>query len=200
MVVPAGNLHRVPDAVPDRDAVFTEPVAAAFEILKQVTVHAGDGAIVFGDGKLGLLVAQVLMTAGAAVTLVGRHEGKLERARRLGIATGPPVPGADLVVDATGAPSGLEMALAHVRPRGTIVLKTTVAAHHRLDLAPAVINEVSIVGSRCGPFEPALEALAAGRVCVAPLVDAVYRLDDGVAAFERAARPGTLKVLLDPRP
>jgi len=103
------------------------------------------------------------------------------------------------VVDATGAPDGLAAALALVRPRGTIVLKTTVAAAHRVDLAPAVINEVTIVGSRCGRFSPALAALAHGRVSVAPLIDAVYPLDEAVAAFAHAARPGTLKVLVDAR-
>jgi len=197
VAVPAANLHPLPDTVSDRAAVFTEPLAAAFEILEQVPAVTGHRAVVLGDGKLGLLVAQVLAGAGAAVVLAGRHREKLGRARQLGIETGPPVAGADLVVDATGAPDGLAIALSLVRPRGTVVVKTTVAAEHRLDLAPAVINEVTILGSRCGPFPPALAALAAGRVSVAPLVDAVYPLDDGVAAFARAATPGTLKVLVD---
>jgi len=139
----------------------------------------------------------VLAVAGAHVVLAGRHPEKIARARTLGIAAGPAEPGADLVVDATGAPAGLPAALALVRPRGTVVLKTTVAAEHRLDLATAVINEVTIVGSRCGPFPPALDALAAGRVSVAPLVDAVYPLAEGVAAFARARQPGTLKVLIE---
>ena len=199
VVVPCANLHRVPDDVPDRNAVFVEPLAAAFEILDQVPHVAGARAIVFGDGKLGMLVAQVLSGAGADVRLVGHHDAKLDRARRLGIRTDTPAPGADLVVDATGAADGLAAALALVRPRGTIVLKTTVAAPHRLDLAPAVINEVTIVGSRCGRFPPALAALAAGRVSVAPLIDAVYPLGEAVAAFAHAARPGTLKVLVDAR-
>jgi threonine dehydrogenase-like Zn-dependent dehydrogenase len=197
LVVPLANLHRVPDAVADRDAVFTEPLAAAFEILDQVPTIAGTRAVVLGDGKLGLLVAQVLTGAGAHVQLAGRHEPKLRRARTLGVETGDPEPGADMVVDATGSPDGLVRALALVRPRGTIVLKTTVAAEHHLDLAPAVINEVSIVGSRCGRFAPALAALAAGRVAVAPLIDAVYPLDDALTAVAHAARPGTLKVLVD---
>lgn len=197
LVVPAANLHRVPGAVPDRDAVFTEPLAAAFEILEQCPQVAGTRAVVLGDGKLGLLVAQVLGAAGAGVTVCGRHAANLVRARALGLATGEPAGGADLVVDATGSPAGLAAALALVRPRGTVVLKTTVAAEHRIDLAPAVINEVTVLGSRCGPFAPALAALAAGRVSVAPLVEAVYPLDEGVAAFARAATPGTLKVLID---
>ena len=197
IAVPAANLHPVPETIADREAVFTEPLAAAFEILDQMPSLAGAHAVVLGDGKLGLLVAQVLAGAGAEVVLAGRHETKLARARALGIRTGPPPPGADLVVDASGAPDGLALALALVRPRGTVVLKTTVAAEHRLDLAPAVINEVTILGSRCGRFPPALAALAARRVSVAPLIDAVYPLDDVVAGFARAATPGTLKVLVD---
>ena len=197
IAVPVANLHRVPDAVGDREAVFTEPLAAAFEVLDQVPAAAGARAIVLGDGKLGLLVAQVLSGAGAHVTLAGRHVDKLARARGLGIRTGEPAAGADLVVDATGAPGGFAQALALVRPRGTVVLKTTVAAEHHLDLAPAVINEVTIVGSRCGRFPPALAALESGRVSVAPLIDAVYPLDDVVAAFARAGTQGTLKVLVE---
>lgn len=197
LVAPVANLHRVPDHVPDIDAVFTEPLAAAFEILEQVPPVAGRRAVVLGDGKLGLLVAQVLAAADAAVTLVGRHESKLARARALGVHVGMPPPGADLVVDATGSPDGLTAALRIVRPRGTIVLKTTVASEHRLDLAGAVIDEVTIVGSRCGPFAPALAALAAGRVTVAPLVDAVFPLAEGTTAFARAAQPGAFKILLD---
>jgi threonine dehydrogenase-like Zn-dependent dehydrogenase len=197
IAVPAANLHPVPAHVPDRDAVFTEPLAAAFEILDQLPDVAGARSVVLGDGKLGLLVAQVLAGAGADVVLTGHHPPKLARAGVLGIRTGTPAAGADLVVDASGAPDGLARALALVRPRGTIVLKTTVAAEHRLDLAPAVINAVTVVGSRCGRFPPALAALAAGRVRVAPLVDAVYPLDDADAAFARAAVPGTLKILVD---
>src|SRR5213076_3030836 len=155
IAVPAANLHPVPETIADREAVFTEPLAAAFEILDQMPSLAGAHAVVLGDGKLGLLVAQVLAGAGAEVVLAGRHETKLARAQALGIRTGPPPPGADLVVDASGAPDGLALALALVRPRGTVVLKTTVAAEHRLHLAPAVINEVTILGSRCGRFPPA---------------------------------------------
>jgi threonine dehydrogenase-like Zn-dependent dehydrogenase len=197
IAVPLDNLHVVPDDLPDREAVFTEPLAAAFEIPDQVAALAGARAVVLGDGKLGLLVAQVLAGAGADVVLAGRHTEKLARARRLGIRTGTPDAGADLVVDATGAPGGLGEALALVRPRGTVVLKTTVAAAHHLDLAPAVVHEVTIIGSRCGRFPPALAALAAGRVTVAPLIDAVYPLEDAVAAFAHAATPETLKVLVD---
>src|SRR5436853_1764968 len=177
IAVPAANLHPVPETLIDREAVFTEPLAAAFEILDQLPSLVGARAVVLGDGKLGLLVAQVLAGAGAEVVLAGRHEAKLARPRALGIRTTDPEPGADLVVEATGSPEGLVRALALVRPRGTVVLKTTVASEHRLDRAAAVINEVTIVGSRCGRFAPALTALAEGRVAVAPLIDAVYPLD-----------------------
>src|SRR5438552_145302 len=197
VVLPARNLHRVPDRVSDAAAAFVAPLAAAFEVLEQVMVAPGMRAVVLGDGKLGLLVAQVLMVAGARVVLAGHHAEKLVRARQLGIATGPPEVGADLVVDTTGSPGGLAAALSAVRPRGTIVLKTTVAGEHRLDLAPAVINEVTVVGPRCGPFAPAVAALTDGRISVAPLVDAVYPLDDAVAAFARAAEPGVLKVQIE---
>jgi threonine dehydrogenase-like Zn-dependent dehydrogenase len=197
LTVPASVLHRVPGGMPDREAVFTEPLAAAWEIVEQLGTVAGAETVVLGDGKLGLLAAQVLGAAGARVRLAGRHAEKLTRARALGIHTGEPARGADLVVDATGSPDGLVAALTLVRPRGTVVLKTTVAVEHRLALAAAVIDEVTIVGSRCGPFAPALAALADGRVAVAPLIDAVYPLDDAVAAVARAASPGTLKVLVD---
>jgi alcohol dehydrogenase len=198
LAVPARVLHRVPDELADQAAVFVEPLAAAFEILEQLGDVGGRRAVVLGDGKLGLLVAQVLAGAGADVALGGRHPEKLSLAARLELDTEPPRPGADLVVDATGSPTGLAAALDLVRPRGTVVLKTTIAAEHRIDLASAVVNEVSVVGSRCGPFEPALDALATGRVQVAPLVEAIYSLADAVAAFAHAARPGALKVLVAP--
>ena len=157
---------------------------------------AGRRAIILGDGKLGILVAQVLRAAGADVLLSGRHARKLDVARSLGVTVGTPLAGADLVVDASGSPDGLATAVALARPRGIVVMKTTVAAEHRLDLAPAVVNEVSLVGSRCGRFAPAIAALAAGRVAVEPLIDAEYPLADGLAAFERARTRGVLKVLL----
>lgn len=203
--LPVTNLHEVPDGVGDREAVFTEPLAAAFEITSQVSVPAGARAMVLGDGKLGLLTAQVLSLVGARVTVVGRHARKLALARALGLDTtlvaGPAAEAgsADLVVEASGRPEGLARALSVVRPRGTVVLKTTLAGEHRLDLAGLVINEVTIVGSRCGDFPPALRALAEHRVRVAPLIDATFPLSEGAAALARAATPGVLKVLLDPR-
>jgi threonine dehydrogenase-like Zn-dependent dehydrogenase len=198
LTVPVHALHDVPEGMDDVTAVFTEPVAAGFEIVEQLGDISGRRAVVLGDGKLGLLVAQVLSASGARVTLAGHHASKLTLAAGLGIDTGGSPAGADLVVDATGSPRALAEALELVRPRGTVVLKTTVSSRHALDLAPAVINEVTIVGSRCGPFAPALDALATGRVRVAPLVEATYPLADGIAAFAHAARPGAVKVLVRP--
>jgi threonine dehydrogenase-like Zn-dependent dehydrogenase len=199
--VPVANLHRVPDALEDEHAVFTEPLAAAFEILEQVPIERGTRALVLGDGKLGLLVAQVLDAAGARVTAVGRHEAKLAVLARRGIETaraadfaGPPAP---LVVEATGALDGFRRAVALVEPRGKLVLKSTVAAHEPLDLAPLAIHEITLVGSRCGPFAPALDALARGAIDVDSLVAARLPLARADAALARASERGTLKVLVD---
>jgi threonine dehydrogenase-like Zn-dependent dehydrogenase len=199
--VPLANLHRVPDAVPDAAAVFAEPLAAAFEIPEQIATLPGMRALVLGDGKLGLLVAQVLDAAGARVTAIGRHDAKLARLARRGIETaraeafaGPQAP---LVVEATGAVEGFRRAVALTEPRGTLVLKSTIAAHEPLDLAPLVVHEIQLVGSRCGPFAPALDALAHGRVDVASLVSDRLPLARAEAALARAAEPGVLKVLID---
>ena len=193
-------MHPVPDNVDDESAVFTEPLAAAFEILEQVQIKPSDNVLVLGDGKLGLLCAQVLHTAGAQVTLVGKHPKKLAIAQQLGI------PGilldelqqsrADVVVEATGSTAGLARALNMVRPRGTLVLKSTVAEPHTLSLAGLVVNEIYVVGSRCGLFSPALRALSSKAISVAPLIDKAYSLADGADAAAHAARPGALKILL----
>jgi threonine dehydrogenase-like Zn-dependent dehydrogenase len=206
LAVPVANLHAVPDALTDEQAVFTEPLAAAYEILEQLGDVAGQRAVVLGDGKLGLLVAQVLDAAGARVRAVGRHGANLAWLARRGIescevtAFRPDVgPRADLVVEATGSPDALSVAMTAVRPRGTLILKTTVAEHPRVDLARIVIDEIQLVGSRCGPFEPALEALASGSVDVSGLVEERFPLDRGVEALDRAARRGARKVLIDCR-
>lgn len=200
IAVPAANLHRVPNEVPDEAAVFTEPLAAAFEILEQVHLIPGTDAIVFGDGKLGLLVAQVLHQAGAGVLAVGRHPEKLAILQRRGIDTVTQADWkggvADLVVEATGSPAGFEAAVAATRPRGTLVLKSTCAAPAPLNLAPLVINEITVVGSRCGSFAPALRALAAGSIEVRPLISARLPLAEAVQALQLAGSPGVLKVLL----
>jgi threonine dehydrogenase-like Zn-dependent dehydrogenase len=201
LTLPEENLHLVPAGVPDDAAVFTEPVAAAFRILEQVDIAPEHRVVVLGDGKLGLLIAQVLRLHAPGLVCVGRHEAKLALLDALGIRTAhadePLDPGADVVVDATGSAEGFNRALELVRPEGTLVLKTTVAAGAELNLALPVINEVTIVGSRCGPFRPALEALALGNVSVRPMVTARYPLAEAEEALRRAQDRGVLKVLID---
>jgi len=200
VAVPVGNLHGVPEHLPDDSAVFVEPLAAAFEMLAQVRVEPGLASVVLGDGKLGLLAAQVLAQAGARVLAVGKHDDKLAILRARGIETvrleSWDHARADLVVEATGTAAGFSMAVGATRPRGTLVLKSTIAASTPLNLAPLVIDEITVVGSRCGPFEPAIAALAEGRVDVRSLIAARHGLRDGVEAFQHAAQPGVLKVLL----
>jgi threonine dehydrogenase-like Zn-dependent dehydrogenase len=202
VAVPVANLHAVPDHVPDAAAVFVEPLAAAFEILAQVPIESRMTCTVLGDGKLGLLVAQALATTGASVLAVGKHAAKLAVLSRRGIATALldtwDHARADVVVEATGTAGGFALAAAATKPRGTLVLKSTVAHGAPLDLAPVVIDELTVVGSRCGPFAPALAALASGAVDVQPLIGARYALGDAVTAFEHAARPGTLKIVIEP--
>lgn len=203
VALPVANLHGVPDGVADDAAVFAEPLAAAFEILEQVRVEPGSTCVVLGDGKLGLLAAQVLAQAGAHVLAVGKHDDKLAILRRRGIDTvlldGWDRTRADLVVEATGSHAGFALAVAATRPRGTLVLKSTVAETAPLNLAPLVIDEITVVGSRCGPFEPALSALATGRVEVGSLISARYALRDGADALHGAAQPGAMKVLIETR-
>ncbi|NOX53854.1 MAG: alcohol dehydrogenase catalytic domain-containing protein [Planctomycetes bacterium] len=201
VAVPERNLHAVPEEVSTDEAVFAEPLAAAFEILAQVSFHPKDRVVVLGDGRLGHLCAQVLKQTGADVLVVGKHAEKLKLLEQEAIATGladqlSPSRVADLVVDCTGSPSGLEQGLKWLKPRGTLVLKTTLAASHTLSLAPVVIDEITIVGSRCGPFRPALDALAEKRVNVRPLISAVLPLEQALEAFQHAQSSTALKVLL----
>jgi threonine dehydrogenase-like Zn-dependent dehydrogenase len=201
LAVPVANLHAVPDEVSDDTAVFAEPLAAAFEILDQVPIAAGMTCTVLGDGKLGLLVAQVLAHAGARVLAVGKHTDKLRLLAARGIDTAlkeswQPQP-ADLVVEATGTAAGLALALAATRPRGTLVLKSTVALGAEINLAPLVINEITVVGSRCGRFAPALDALRRGVIDVQPLISARVPLARADDALRRATQPGVLKVLIE---
>jgi threonine dehydrogenase-like Zn-dependent dehydrogenase len=198
--LPLVNLRRVPDSVPDRDAVFTEPLAAAFEILDQVTPPPGSRTLVLGDGRLGQLCAEVLALAGAAPLVSGHHPHKLARLERRGFAvTRAPDPAErrfDLVVEATGSPSGLREALALVRPRGTVVLKSTYHGECPVSLAGLVIDEVRLIGSRCGRFEPALAQLERDASVVEDMISAEYPLHEARQAFDHAARADALKVLL----
>ena len=202
IAAPVMNLHVVADSLSDEEAVFTEPLAAAFEILQQVQVTLGDEVLVLGDGKLSFLCAQVLRLASANVALVGKHPDKLKLIKRFGVRTmllsdWQPKQ-FDVVVEATGSASGLQLAMSAVRPRGTLVLKTTIAGEHKVSLAPLVINEITVVGSRCGLFAPALDALQERRVSVAPLIEKVYPLTEGIEAVTHAGRPGARKILLRP--
>lgn len=202
IAVPLRNLHPVPDRLSTDAAVFTEPVAAAFQIPAQLPIRPADRVVVLGDGRLGNLCAQVLAGRSNHVLVVGKHSNKLALLGARGIATALVTDAldprsADIVVDCTGSPTGLPTALRLVRPRGTIVLKTTVAGEQTLAWAPFVIDEVTLIGSRCGPFDQALAALADGTVDVAPLLSDRFDLSRGVEAFARATAPGVLKVLLD---
>ena len=200
LTLPVSSLRVVPPELADEDAVFAEPVAAACEILDQVRVDASVSVLVLGDGRLGLIISQVLAARGAKLTLGGHHESKLAVARSMGIParllSGPAEPSHDLVVEATGSPGGLEEAQRWCRPRGTVVMKSTCAGAVTFDAAHAVVQELTLVGSRCGRLEPALEALSSGAVRVAPLRAAEMPLEAAPEAFARAAEPGTLKVLL----
>ncbi len=200
--LPVRNLLPVPDAVSDDAAVFTEPLAAACEINRQLHIAGSPYITVLGDGRLGLLVAQTLAQGNASVRLIGKHPRKLELCEKWGIAHRlldelTPRADQDIVVDCTASSSGLELAMQLVRPRGTIVLKTTVADQAAVDLSPLVIHEVSLIGSRCGPFDEALDLLAAGSVDVLSLISRRMKLDDGVEALQVAARADVIKVLLE---
>lgn len=198
-LIPERNLLVVPDSVGDEAAAFAEPVGAACEILEQIGHIDGTDALVLGAGKLGSVVAQVLAASGFRVDLVGRHLDGLQWMRERGVRLVEGAPDRTdyaLVVEATGTTDGLRIAIDCTRPRGHLVLKTTVAGSHKVNLAPIVINEITIVGSRCGQFQPALEMLADGRVRVDPLIEARYGLEDVETAFEHAGRRGVRKVLV----
>jgi threonine dehydrogenase-like Zn-dependent dehydrogenase len=202
--LPNQNLFPVPKNVPDERAVFTEPLAAACGILERVSITKSDRVAVIGDGKLGLLCAQVVAHTGAQLVLIGKHSSKLQIAERRGIETINPEAAAklarqfDLVVEVSGAPAGFGLALDLLRPRGQLVLKSTFHGKTELDAARIVVDEISIVGSRCGRFTPALDLLKKAAVDVDSLVSEEYPLAKGVHAMRRAAARGVLKVLLRP--
>jgi threonine dehydrogenase-like Zn-dependent dehydrogenase len=202
--LPARNLFRVPDNVSDEHAVFTEPLAAACGILERVSISKDDRVAVIGDGKLGLLCAQALALTGAQLLLIGKHESKLRIADRRGIETTMPTEAAkrgrefDVVVEASGAAPGFALALDLLRPKGQLVLKSTFHGKTELDAARIVVDEISIAGSRCGRFTPALDLLKKGAVDVDSLISEEFPLSKGVQAMRRAAARGVLKVLLKP--
>lgn len=204
-LLPERNLVRVPAHVPDQQAVFAEPLAAACRILQQVDISPWERVAVLGDGKLGILCAWVLAERVHHVTLFGRRPGRVAHPVAIEERPSPPPelrPSSryDVVVDATGSAEGLQTALRLTRPRGRLVLKTTCAGPHQVSLAPIVVDEITVIGSRCGPIRKAVEKLAEGRLPVQTLVDRTYPLAEAEAALTRAAEPGVLKVLIEGAP
>jgi alcohol dehydrogenase len=201
LTLPEVNLHTVPQSVPDRAAVFVEPLAAACEILDQVSFPRSAEIAVLGDGKLGLLIAQVLQAVGHQVHQYGRHASKLRISANAGVATEVagkqlPVAAYDYVVDATGSVKGLAQAINMTQPRGTVILKSTVHGRVPMDTAPVIVNEISLVGSRCGRFEPAMDLLTSGRIQLDEMISEELPLSKAPQAFRLANQAGALKVLL----
>jgi threonine dehydrogenase-like Zn-dependent dehydrogenase len=201
LTLPECNLHAVPDTLPTERAIFTEPLAAACEILEQVALPCSAEVAVLGDGKLGLLIALALNANGYRVRQFGRHPQKLAIARRAGIETETakervPEMAYDWVVDATGSAEGLRQAVGMTRPRGTVILKSTVHGLAGIDTAPVIVNEITLVGSRCGRFEPALDLLSRNLIPVEELISEQFQLSEASRAFAHAAQKGIMKVLL----
>lgn len=200
LCLPERNLYPVPDSVSTDAATFTEPLAAALEIQQQVPLQGSDRVLVIGDGKLGQLVAQTLALTGCDLLAVGRHPEKLANLEARGIKTGFADAVQDRIfdvsVECTGNPEGFAIALRALRPRGTLVLKSTYAGKLSIDASALVVDEITLVGSRCGPFPDALKLLAEHKVDVSPLIQARYPLSEGLNAFAHAQRKGILKVLL----
>ena len=201
--LPEKNLHVIPNSISDEQAVFVEPIAAAFEIREQVSLKPNWKIAIVGDGRLAQLIVSVLKITCRDITCYGKHKDKLERLERMEIKTRIGISEKDdhyfdLVIEATGSNSGFLDALKLVKPRGSIILKSTIASKENLDLTPAVVNEISLVGSRCGPFRPAIEAIENGTVSVEGLIHSIYPLDKFKEAFEEARKSNVLKILLKP--
>ncbi|CDM94222.1 MAG: alcohol dehydrogenase catalytic domain-containing protein [Limnospira sp. PMC 1291.21] len=201
LTLPVQNLHLVPHSVSTDAATFTEPIAAALEIQQQLSIHPEWRVLVVGDGKLGQLIAQTLALTGCDLLAVGRHRDKLQLLENRGIKTGFADAvvdrSFDLAVECTGNPEGFTIARRSLRSRGILVLKSTYTGNLTIDVSSLVVDEITLLGSRCGPFVPALQLLAEFRVDVEPLIQAKYSLDDAIAAFNHAQKRGTLKVLVD---
>ena len=199
--LPIKNLLEIPQNVSNEEAVFVEPLAAALEILEQVHIPPYKKVIVLGDGKLGLIIALALNAAGLDITLVGKHQEKLDIAKAQGVKTKllqdlKIEKAYDFVVEATGSITGFETSLALTKPRGTLILKSTIAASKEFNLAPIVIDEITVLGSRCGQFAPALRLLESKRIDVKPLISDIYDIDDSIKAFERNTEKSSVKVLV----
>lgn len=201
ITLPVNNIHLLPDSVSDVEAVFVEPLAAAFEITRQISIKPYDKVCVLGDGKLGILAGQVLSETGCNLVVVGKHKEKLSILEKKGIkteliSTFSDKREFDIVVDCTGSISGIETAIMVVKPGGRVIIKTTIADRGLIDLNGVVINEISLIGSRCGPFPQAIKAIETGKIDVHPLISKIFPLEDGIKAFQYASRKGALKVIL----
>ena len=199
--LPITNLHRVPDSVPDEMAVFTEPLAAALEIQQQIQIRPTDRVLLVGAGRLGQLIAQTLALTGCDLRVVARHASQqsLLNARRIRIIPEEEIQPWrwDVVVEATGSPSGFALARKAIRPRGTLVMKSTYKGEMSINFSSIVVDEINIVGSRCGPFEPALRLMESRQVDPTILIADEFKLEEALKAFERAAETGVLKVLVN---
>lgn len=201
LTLPLSNLIEIPEHVPDEQAVFVEPLAAGLEILEQMHIQPCQKVMVLGDGKLGLLTALALNACGLDVLIVGKHQNKLDIAKNQGVKTQllsefEQAPKFDVVVEATGSITGFETSVSCVKPRGTLVLKSTIAASKELNLAPIVINEITILGSRCGRFEPAMRLIASGKIDFSQMISKIYPIEQAVEAFDANNAKDTIKILL----
>lgn len=199
--LPENNLLVIPDNVSNEEAVFVEPLAAALEILEQIHIPPYKKVVILGDGKLGLIIALALNASGLDVLLVGKHEEKLAIAKEQGVKTKllnelKIEKAYDYVVEATGSISGFETSLSLTKPRGTLILKSTIAASKEINLAPIVVDEITIVGSRCGQFAPALRMLEQKKIDVKPLISEIYPINKSIEAFEKNKEKATIKVLV----
>ena len=200
VTLPDENIYILPDNVKNEEAVFTEPIAAAFEILEQVHFPLGKEVLLFGDGKLGQLIARVLHSADVDLLVVGKNNSKLQLLNNLGIKTvlnkDLKAGGYPIVIEATGSAGGFLKAVEYTEPRGILILKSTIAEKSGMNLAPVVVKEITIVGSRCGPFKPALRALELNKIKTDDLITEIFAFDDAEAAFQKAIEPESLKILI----
>ena len=201
--LPEKNLHSIPDSITDQQAVFIEPLAAAFEIKEQLVLDPDWKIAVVGDGKLAQLIAQVLKLSCPDLVCFGRHENKLSNLEKIGITTKIGIipsdeQSFDLVIEATGSSSGFGDAMRLVRPRGTVILKSTIASRENLDLTPTIVNEITVIGSRCGLFKPAIDALATGIISVDDMIDSTFPLQQLCEAVKHARDPEAMKVFIKP--
>jgi threonine dehydrogenase-like Zn-dependent dehydrogenase len=202
LVLPLANLHEVPQHVTNEMAVFTEPLAAAHEILEQTTINQTDRVLIIGAGRLGLLTAMVIQPVGCKLDVVSRHEKQRKLLEKCNIQSiseqNIGLKKYDIVIEATGSVDGFAQACKSIRPRGRIILKSTYKGNSEVNFSGIVVDEVTLIGSRCGSFDPALQLLAEAKVDPIPLIEAIVPLEQGVNAFELAARPGILKILIKP--